>query len=241
MEKITQAVREAIAPTGHLRVAINYGNPVIAQQGEDGTPQGVSADLAYAFAKRLDLPIRFVPFNAAGKVVAALDEEAWDLAFLARDPLRAEKIKFSSPYVIIEGTYLVPNASVFTQVDELDRDGVRIAVGEGAAYDLFLTRSLTQAELVRAPTSSGAVDLFVERGLNAAAGVRQPLERYAESHLDYRVLPGHFTVIEQAMAMPRGRESVAAYMDDFIAEMKRSGFVAKALANSQQTDAKVAP
>lgn len=241
MNEDKSAVIEALAPAGRLKVAINYGNTVLAQRRADGEPGGVSAALARALAAELDVEIDFVTFDGAGDVFAAIDDIGWRIAFLARDPVRAEKIHFTEPYVIIEGTYLVPEAAPFQAVDELDREEVRIAVGKGAAYDLYLTRALKHARLVRAATSAAAIELFVESQLDAAAGVRQPLERYAGDHPGYRVLPDRFTAIEQCMAIPKAHAAAASYVEDFLARMKREGLVKQALAESGQADAQVAP
>src|SRR5690606_11819018 len=135
--------------------------------------------LAKALAQRLDAELEIVAFPAAGKVVDAAKDDIWDIGFLAIDPLRAEEVMFTSPYVIIEGTYLVKEDSGLNTLDDVDADGLRIAVGKGAAYDLFLSRELKHAAIERAATSAGAVDLFLEQGLDAAAGVRQPLEAAA--------------------------------------------------------------
>jgi polar amino acid transport system substrate-binding protein len=235
-------VARALAPGGALRAAINLGNPVLAQRDPaTGALGGASVDLAREVGRRLGLPVTLVPFDAAGKVVAAAAAGAWDLAFLARDPARAAELRFTPPYVVIEGTYLVPEASPLRAVEDLDRPGVRIAVGRGAAYDLYLSRALKHAALVRSDTSAGAVELFLREGLDAAAGVRNPLAAYAASHPGVRVLPGRFTVIEQALAAPRGREAAGRWLDAFVEEVKASGFVAAALARSGQRDAAVAP
>ena len=236
------AVIEALAPHGRLRVAINYGNIVLAQRGKDGEPAGVSVALARALASELDVAIEFATFDGAGDVFAAIDDDAWRIGFLARDPVRAEKIHFTAPYVIIEGTYLVPESSPFQDIDELDRSGVRIAVGKGAAYDLYLTRALQHASLVRAATSAAAIELFVESQLDAAAGVRQPLAAYAASNPGYRVLPGRFTAIEQCMAIPKTQASdaVTRYVEDFLARMKREGLVKRALSESGQDETQAA-
>ena len=233
--------RHRLAPNGTLRAAINLGNPVLAQRHDDGELDGVSVALARALAEHLDLPLELIVFDAAGKVVAALEEDAWDLAFLARDPKRAETIAFTAPYVLIEGTYLVPSDSVYSSVKDLDRANIRIAVGQGAAYDLFLTRTLRHADLVRAPTSAAAVDWFVSQGLEAAAGVRQPLERFAAEHAGYKVVPGRFTVIEQAIALPKRSHEVIAKVTEFLAAAKRNGLIDRALAESEQHDAQIAP
>lgn len=233
---ITPELLAELAPQGTLQVAINLGNPVLAQRGSDGEPQGVSVALAKALAEELGIRLEMRTFDAAGKVFAALEEGAWSLAFLAIEPVREAQIAFSEPYVLIEGTYLVNGNAPYQRVEELDQAGLRLAVGKGAAYDLYLSRTLEQAELVRADTSADAVDLFIEQGLDAAAGVRQPLQKVAEADQRYRVLEGAFTAIRQAMAVPRGKEHAAAYVRDFVERQLRSGFVRGALLATGQTD-----
>ncbi|TPG48433.1 ABC transporter substrate-binding protein [Roseomonas nepalensis] len=231
-----------LAPSGALRAAINFGNTVLAQPDPaTGAPRGVSAELAAELARRLGVPVTFLTFDSAGKVTDAGKQGAWDVAFLARDPVRAQGILFTAPYVVIEGTYMVRAASPLQSVEEVDRPGTRVAVGRGSAYDLFLTRALRQAELVRAPSSPEAIELFLRDRLEAAAGVTQPLVEYARTHPAVRVIPGRFMVIEQAVGIPAGREAGLPFVHAFVEEMKRSGFVARALAASGQGDAAVAP
>jgi len=184
--------------------------------------------------------LSFVAYEAAGHVFADVDNDVWDLAFMAIDPLRAERVSFTAPYVIIEGTYMVRADSALLDVNDVDRTGVRVAVGQGAAYDLFLSRHLDHAELVRASTSATAIDAFIEQGLDAVAGVRQPLLSYAAAHPGFRVMSGRFTAIEQAMAVPRDRAQVSSALESYIHEMKVSGFIADALTRSGETAATVA-
>jgi polar amino acid transport system substrate-binding protein len=160
---------------------------------------------------------------------------------MAVDPVRAEKIRFTEPYVVIEGTYMVAADSGFATIDDVDRDGVRVAVGKGAAYDLYLTRTLKHARIERASTSAAAIDLFIEKSMDAVAGVRQPLEAYAAAHPGWHVLDGRFTAIEQAMAVPRGRPAAWEYLCSFIRDTKADGFIRQALARSGQKDAVIAP
>jgi polar amino acid transport system substrate-binding protein len=231
-----------LAPTGKLRAAINFGNAVLAQKDPaTGEPRGVSVDLAHELGRRLDVAVELVTFDAAGKVFEAIKSGAWDVAFLAIDPARATEISFTAPYVIIEGGYLVHADSPLRKIEDVDREGVRIAVGQGAAYDLYLSRTLKHAQLMRAPTSPGAIELFLSDGLDAAAGVKQPLIKFAKANPNVRVMEGRFMVIEQAMGTPKGREAGARYLCSFVEEMKATGFVAKALERSGQGDATVAP
>jgi polar amino acid transport system substrate-binding protein len=241
MTFLDHEVLQDLAPEGVLRAAINFGNPVLAQQKADGSAQGISVELAKALAKELGVPLQMVTFDAAGKVFAALEEGIWNVAFLAIEPVREEQIAFSEPYVIIEGTYLVAADSAYQQVEDLDKAGVKIAVGKGAAYDLFLSRTLKHAQLERAATSAGAVDLYIEQSLDAAAGVRQPLEKIAASDHSYRVLGGAFTSIRQAMAVPQSRQAGAAFVRDFVERKKAEGFVRAVLNENGQTDVMVAP
>jgi len=234
--------RSELAPTGKLRAAINFGNPVLAQKDPvSGEPRGVSVDLARELGRRLGVPVELVTFDAAGKVFDALKTDAWDIAFLAIDPARATEIAFTAPYVVIEGTYLVLADSPLHTIEDVDRDGVRVAVGNKSAYDLYLTRTLKRAKLVRVPTSPEAIDVFLKDKLEAAAGVKQPLLQFAKTHPNVRVMDGRFMAIEQAMGTAKGREAGARYLREFIEEMKASGFVARGLEKSGQGDATVAP
>jgi polar amino acid transport system substrate-binding protein len=229
-----------LAPTGTLRAAINLGNPVLAQAGPDG-PTGVSVDLARALAARLGVTVAFVTFPGAGAVSGSAGSGSWDICFLAVDPKRAEGITFTAPYVLIAGSYLVPADSPIRSPEAVDHDGVRVSVGRGSAYDLFLSRSLKHATLVRAPTSAEAVTAFARDGLEVAAGVEQPLAAYAAAHPEVRPLPGHFMEIPQAMGLPVGRPAGAAYLADFLAWAKRDGLVRRGLEASGQDPGLAAP
>ena len=188
------------------------------------------------------MPVDLVTFEAAGKAFAALQSGACDVGFLAVDPARAADLAFTAPYVVIEGTYIVPTTSPLREVEDVDREGVRIAAGKNAAYDLYLSRTLRHAKLVYAPTSHAALGLFLSEGLDAAAGVRQPLLAFTKAHPELRVMDGvRSMAIEQAMATPKDRTQAAEYLRGFIQELKASGFVAALLSKSGQGDAAVAP
>jgi len=239
-QNTTAAVAE-LGATGKLRAAINFGNPILANRDANGQARGVSVDLAREAARRLSLPVDLVLFNSAGAVVEAVKAKQVDLAFVAIDPVRAADMEYTAPYVIIEGAYLVRQASPLQRNDEVDRAGTRVVVGHGSAYDLYLTRELRAATLVRAPTSPAVTDVFMAQGLEVAAGVKQQLQADARRVAGVRLLPGRFMVIEQAMGVPKGRTAAQAWLRAFIEEMKASGFVAEALQRHGIEGAAVAP
>jgi len=239
---VTPELRKEFAPSGTLVAGVNFGNPVIAQKDlSGGDPRGVGPELARELARRLGVPIRYVVYDTAGKMADAAKEGAWDVAMLAVDPARAETIAFSAPYVLIEGTYLVRNDSPLKNVDDFDRKGLRISVALRSAYDLFLTRHLKQAEIVRVATSQAAIDDFVAGKVDVAAGVRQPLAATARKVPGLRVIEGSYMTIGQASGVPKARAAAAKYLRDFIEGAKASGFVARKLQDSGVSDATVAP
>lgn len=239
---VTPDVLQDLAPTGVLRAAINFGNSVLAQRDPTtGEPRGVSVDLARELGQRLGVPIELVTFDAAGKVFEALKTGAWDIAFLAVDPARSAEIIFTAPYVIIEGTYMVRANSPLKRVAEVDRAGVRVAAGAGSAYELFLSRTLKSAQLVRRSTGAEAFETFMSEGLEAMGSVRQVLLQFTKTHSGLRVMDDSFMTIEQAMGTPKPREIGARFLSMFIEEHKANGFIAAALQRSGQTDATVAP
>ncbi len=235
----------SFTPTGRLRAAINLGNPILAHavgEGGAGGAGGVSVDLAREFARRLGVDLELVVVDTAGKSVDAVAGERADIGFFAIDPARGAGIAFTAPYVLIEGSYLVKEESPIRANEDVDRAAHRVVVGKGSAYDLFLTRELRQAQIVRAPSSPTVVPTFLEQGADVAAGVRQQLEADAREKPGLRLLDGRFMVIQQAMGVPKSRgEEAASYLAAFVEEMKAGGFVADALKRHGIEGASVAP
>ncbi|MES2978369.1 MAG: ABC transporter substrate-binding protein [Pseudomonadota bacterium] len=240
---ISPSLVNAFAPSGVLRASINLGNPILAQAGKNAEgAQGVSVDLARELGRRLGLAVELVVNDTAAKSVKAVNEALADVGFFAIDPLRGQEIAFTPPYVLIEGCYLVRQASPLTDNAEVDRPGLRVAVGQGSAYDLFLTREVGHAEIVRAPSSQTTVATFIDQQLDVAAGVKQQLEADALHFGGLRLLPGHFMVIRQAMGLAKSRGDAAAdFLSRFVEDMKSSGFVAEALVRHGIEGAAVAP
>jgi polar amino acid transport system substrate-binding protein len=227
---ISPSLQSDLAPTGKLRVGINYGNPVLATRDPgSGELRGVAVDLARELGARAGLPVELVAFESAGKMFDAVKAGAWDVAFLAIDPGRADQISFTAPYLEIEGTYLVPSGSPLRAIADVDREGVRVGVSANSAYDLFLTRSIHHAQLVRAPSPNAAFELIIAGKVDVVAGVRQPLAANAGKLPGAHVLEGRFMAIQQALGIPRGREEGANYLREFIEDVKASGVVARAI------------
>lgn len=240
---IPSHIVQSFTPTGKLRASINLGNPILANRDPiTQQPVGVSIDLANAFAQRLGVEAEFVVFDTAAKSVEAVTLENADIGFFAIDPSREASITFTAAYVLIEGSYMVRTDSSIQTNEEVDKAGRRVTVGKGSAYDLFLTRELKHAEIVRAPSSPTVVDVFVEQSLDVAAGVRQQLEADAQRFPNLRLLPGRFMVIQQAMGLPKSRgEQAAEILRHFVEDMKTSGFIEESMRRYGIKGASVAP
>lgn len=230
-----------LAPQGVLRVVINMGNAILTRRDADGGPAGISVDLAREFARRRGLPIDLTTVPNAAASVAAVASGAVDLGFFAVDPARATEVRFTRPWVLIEGWYLVPEASPITDLAGVDRPGNRIAVGRGSAYDLFLSREIREASIERTSTSQEVVAFFLANGYEVAAGIRQQLEADMARHPGLRLLPERFMVIGQALGVPVDRDpKVAELIDAFLAEVRTEGFIDRIIAANRVEGATVA-
>jgi polar amino acid transport system substrate-binding protein len=240
---VTPELRQRFAPTGRLRASVNLGNPILVKRdAPEGAPYGVSVDLARGLADLLGVELELVVVHNAGASVNTVRSEQADIGFFAIDPARSEGLLFTAPYVLIEGCYLVKNDSALQANEDVDQAGIRVTVGKGSAYDLFLSRRLQHAEIVRAPTSPTVVDEFVAQGLDVAAGVKQQLEADQLRHPGHRLLPGRFMVIQQAMgAFASKGAQVQAFLAAYVEQQKASGFVQASLQRNQIDGASVAP
>lgn len=240
---LSASLAKAFAPNDKLRASINLGNPILAHRNAaTGQVGGVSVDLAQGLAEQLGVALELLVFDAAAKSVEAVKTGQADIGFFAIDPLRGEGIRFSAAYVLIEGAYLVRQASPLNDNAQVDRAGTTVMVGQGSAYDLYLTRELRAAHLLRAPTSPLVVETFLAQNADVAAGVKQQLQADAARLPGLRLLPGRFMVIEQAMGVQAGRgEAAEKFLRDFVERAKASGMVAQALQRHGVQGAIVAP
>ena len=244
MKTIDSAALSSFAPTGTLRVGINLGNPLLAN--EDATSKklsGVTIDIANEIGQRMNLPVQLIPFKTAGATVDGIKSGDIDLVFVAIDPVRGADISYTPAYIQIEGAYMVKATSPLKNNEEVDVVGNEIVVGKGSAYDLYLTREIKNATLLRAASSQAVVDDFMSGKGNVAAGVKQQLESDAKRYDGLRMLPGRFMVINQAMGIPKARahyEETTTYLSSVIAQLKQSGFIAASMARHHIQGAKVA-
>lgn len=240
--KVSPSVLADLAPSGTLRVGLNYGNfLLVGKDGPDGEPRGIAPDLARELAKRLGVPIAYTRYDTAGKLAEGVRGGEWDVAFLAAEPARANEIAFTSAYLEIEASYLVPAGSPIGTMDEVDRKGVRIAAAAKSAYDLYLTRTLKHAEIVRAQGIDNSYKLFVDEKLDVLAGLKPRLLSDAQKLPGARVLDGRFTAVQQAIGTPKDREHGAQYLREFAEDIKASGIVAQAIARFGVGGVTVAP
>ena len=244
MKSLDSNTLKSFAPSGTLRVGINLGNPVLAN--EDTVTKklsGISVDIAHEIGKRINLPVKLIPFKSAGATVEGIKNGDIDLIFVAIDPVRGADISYTPAYIQIEGAYMVKANSSLKSNEEVDFLGNEIVVGKGSAYDLYLTREIKNATLLRAANSQSVVDDFMSGKGNVAAGVKQQLESDAKRYEGLRMLPGRFMVINQAIGIPKSRsdfERTTAYLSEVIGQLKQSGFIAKSMQRHHIQGAKVA-
>jgi polar amino acid transport system substrate-binding protein len=239
---LTPAAKSELAPTGTLRVGINYGNFLLVNKDPaSGEYRGIAVDLGRELGRRLGVPIDLIPFATAGKLADAVKAGVWDVAFLGNEPQRAGDIAFSPAYLEIEAGYLVPAGSPIKTMAEVDRKGIRIATAVNSAYDLYLSRHIKNATLVRANAIQGSYDVFVKDKLEVLSGLKPRLLTDAQTLPGSRVLEGRFTVVQQSVGTPQGRPTAASYLSEFANDMKKSGFVAQAIARHAVRGVTVAP
>ena len=229
--QISPAARSELAPDGKLRVGLNYGNfLLVLKDGPGGEPRGIAPDLGRELAKRLGVPLEFVRFDQAGKLADAVKDGKCDVGFLGAEPQRANEIAFTTAYLEIPVTFLVPAGSPIKTIADVDREGVRIAVADRSAYDLFLSRNVKKAELVRAQGIDGSYQLFVDKKLDVLAGLKPRLVSDAEKLPGSRILDGQITGVQQAVGTPKARAAAAQFLGSFVEDLKQSGLVSRIIA-----------
>lgn len=237
---IDPAVKAELAPTGVLRAAVNLGNfLLVTGKATNGEPEGVSPDLAAEIARRLDVPVQYMTYADPGALADAVGD--WDIGNIGAEPQRAEHIAFTAAYCEIQSTYMVPDGSPIQTIEDVDKPGIRIATKGRAAYGLWLENNLKHAELVRTETIDASFDAFVEQRLEVLAGLRPRLLSDVQRLPGARILNGQFSAVQQAVGTPRKNALGAAWLAEFVEEVKASGFVADLIAKHKVEGLSVAP
>ena len=239
---VPEQARDELAPNGKVRAGINYGNAVLARRDlMTGEMRGVAVDLARELGRRLGRPVELVGYDGAGKLLAGVAGNEWDVGFLAYDPARTNDVAFTAPYMQVEVTYAVPAGSAVRDVSGVDREGTRLAVQSKSAADLFLSREIKQATLVRASSAANALRTLKEGSAEVAAANKQELLTFTEANPGFRIVEGRFSTIDHAMVVPRAHTQAATYVRGFAEDVKRSGFVQRALQDAGIRGVVVAP
>jgi|SRR6185295_7367499 len=237
-----EKAKSELIPTGTLRVGVNLGNfLLVSKDTKSGELRGIVPDLAQELGRRLGAQVQLISYPGAGQVADAGATNGWDVGFIGAEPARAAQIAFTLAYLEIPATYLVPAGSPIRTIAEVDRPGVRIAVAARSAYDLYLSRSVKHAQLLRAEGLSGSFDLFVAEKLEVLAGLLPRLTTDITKLPGARILAGQFTAVQQAIGTPKARSAGAAYLAEFVADIKASGLVAKLIERHGAKGVSVAP
>lgn len=244
LQRVPPTTRSELAPTGKLRVGLILSNQVlVTKDPQTGELRGVAVALGQALAKRLEVPFEPVGYANPAGLVQSFGRNEWDVAFLAFDPARAQDVEFSPPYMVVDNTYLVPPGSKVESVEAADERGVKIAVPERSAPDLYLSRNLKAAEIVRVPGGAdSAIEVLQSGRADAYAENAHMLSLYSNRLPGSRVLQGRYTVIQHAIATPRDRPAATAFVKVFVEKSKRDGTVRGAIteAGLRRTDVALA-
>ncbi len=233
MNPPSRAAVAELTPTGKLRVGLNMSNFLLTAKDAAGAPIGLAPDLGRELGGRLGVEVELVPYPNPGALADDANKGKWDVGFLGAEPQRANEIDFTAAYVEIEATYLLPPGSNLQSVAAVDAKGIRIAVPEKSAYELWLSRNIRNAELVRVKGADNAFKTFVEGKLDALAGLRPRLVTDHDHLPGSRILDGNFTAVQQAAGTPKGRPAGAQYLREFIEDIKATGLVAKTIEKNQ--------
>jgi len=235
-------VKAQLAPTGVLRAGINLSNfLLVTGRAADGSPQGVSPDMAAAVAARLGVPVKYVTFKTPGELGDQAGKNVWDIGNIGAEPQRAQTIDFTAAYCEIEATYMVPAGSPIKSIAEVDRKGVKIVTSARSAYGLWLENNIKNAELIQVQGLDGAFNKFKDDKMDVLAGLRPGMLKDIEKMPGARILDGKFSAVQQAIGVAKGNPEAAAWLAAFVEEAKKSGRVASFIEKHKVKGLSVAP
>ena len=227
---VSDVVKQQLAPTGVLRAGINLSNfLLVSGTAADGSPQGISPDIANLVASTLGLPCELICFDRPGKLADAVNQDIWDIGNIAFEAERAQTLDFSHPYVVIEANFLVRHEDDFLTNDDVNRAGTKIAVSERSAYDLWLTDHFSQAQIIRASSIQAAHDLFFEEKVDVLASLKPKLLEDLANHSGLRMIDPPFTAVKQSIGVAKGKSDSIAFINALIAQSIENGWIAAQL------------
>ena len=226
----TPEARQALAPTGKLRVGLQLGSPHNAiRDSVSGEMKGVAFDLGKELARRVGVPFEPVLYPSVGALLDGGKSGAWDVAFVGFSPERAKEWDFTALHLEIEFGYLVPGGSSISTMADVDRPGIRVAVQEKSQPDVFLTRTLKNAEVVRASSLAGTLEMLKSGRADVIFSIKPSLFEASNQLPGSRVLDGRLGLDPHAMAIPKGRDPGVAYARKFVEDAKSEGLVKAAI------------
>ena len=227
---VSSVVKQQLAPTGVLRAGINLSNfLLVSGTAADGSPQGISPDIANLVASTLGLPCELICFDRPGKLADAVNQDIWDIGNIAFEAERAQTLDFSHPYVVIEANFLVRHDDDFLTNDDVDRASTKIAVSERSAYDLWLTDHFSQPQIIRASSIQAAHDLFFEKRVDVLASLKPKLLENLANHSGLRMIDPPFTAVKQSIGVAKGKSDSIAFINALIAQSIENGWIAAQL------------
>jgi polar amino acid transport system substrate-binding protein len=238
----TLEARQALAPTGKLRVGLVLGSPIgLIRDSASGEMKGVGFDLGQELARRMGVPFEPVSYPSIGALVDGGKSGAWDVAFFLISPARMKDFDFTAPIVELELGYLVPKGSLLSTSADVDRPGIRVGVPEKSTVDAILSRELKNAILVRGPGLTAGLEMLKSERADAFASNKANLFELSDQLPGSRVLDGRFGAERVGMAIPKGRDTGVAYGQKFIEDVKSGGQVKAAFEKAGARGAVVAP
>jgi polar amino acid transport system substrate-binding protein len=238
---IPSAARAELTPTGKLRAGINFQNQFLTTLGPNGEQGGVAVEFARELAQRLGVPLEIISYKSAGELADSVTTGAWEISVLGDEPERAKVIDFATPLTELEATYLVPAGSKIQSVGEVDRAGVRLVSPAKSAFDLYLARTIKNAQLIQIAGSKAAQEHFVKEKADALAGLKQGLTELARTLPGSRVLDGNFCVVRHTVGTPKGKPAAAAYLRELVEDVKASRLVTQWIEKSGVKGLSAAP
>ena len=234
---MNEFISNKIAPLGVLRVGLNMSNFLLVS-GEDklGFPEGVSPDVGKKIAEELNVACKLVKFGRPGLLADAVNDDLWDIGNIAYEKERSKTIDFSDPYVNIDANFIYKNKDNFKSNEEINSPGIKIAVAERSAYDLWLTDNFKNVEIIRAPSIDESHNLFRNNKVDVLAGLKPKLIDELAINNDFKIITNPFTFIKQSVGVKKGNPEILEFLNRFISKLIREGYIKELLKKHKVLD-----